>query len=252
MLWLKQDFIFVPCLFKSVFTGGPLIPLWAWAAPVSPLTPRLPPEVLHRLSTQKSTQWGCAVHQNVRIHLLPLKCSLAAGEYRPLGGRRPWSSWRTEGWGECFCLAGPAGFARLRRAFWGLRGCSPPRCAPVLHFASLLLKVLRCPRRPSAAEPKLVCVCICAHVCLFPVCLPHHSSPRFARPTAGTGERVLLATWGCTCGHLIVALSTRTCWSSWPEPPPLVQGVCSQHRTCGRLSKGCSRARTRGSGRLEV
>ena len=78
-----------------------------------------------------------------------------------------------------FLPGGPAGFARLRRAFWGLRGCSPPRCAPVLHFASLLLKVLRCPRRPSAAEPKLVCVCICAHVCLFPVCLPPSQLPPF-------------------------------------------------------------------------
>lgn len=252
MLWLKQDFIFVPCLFKSVFTGGPLIPLWAWAAPVSPLTPRLPPEVLHRLSTQKSTQWGCAVHQNVRIHLLPLKRSLAAGECRPLGGRRPWSSWRTEGWGERFCLAG-------RRV---LRGSGGPSggfgVAHTLAVPPCCTLRLCCSRSSDAPDGPLrqnlnLSVCAYVHTCVcFRSVSPHHSSPRFARPTAGTGERVLLATWGCTCGHLIVALSTRTCWSSWPEPPPLVQGVCSQHRTCGRLSKGCSRARTRGSGRLEV
>ena len=197
MLWLKQDFIFVPCLFKSVFIGDPLTQLWAWAGPASPLTSRLPPEVLHQLSVQKATKWGWAVHRNVHIRSLPLaQLSLAVGECRPLGRHH----------------LGPAGACGQKR---GVRGGFPPcgsnrgfaravvglvglfRVAHTLTAAPLLnfgLKVLRCSRWSSGAEPELVCVCICAHVCVCvcfrsvsPITAPLHPvlhGPQLARESA--------------------------------------------------------------------
>ena len=91
--------------------------------------------------------------------------------------------------------------------------------------------------------------------CLFPVCPPNHSPPFCMAHSWHGGTLSPSYVWlyarsphsGPLHTHLLKQL-TRTSGAGGA----LVPGVCSQRRTCIRLSPGYSRARATGSGRLEV